>query len=94
MVDVALRYIVHRLFGGPDKSGGHSFARDAFFVPAGWDTPAKIALLSEGAVGADGRRTGGGYPEGTAFADVIQPPNSTRVRIPRRTARLCVRDSR
>ena len=80
VVDAAFRYILHRLFGGPDRSGGHSFARDSFFVPSGWDTPAKVALLVEGPVGADGRRLGGGYPEGTAYSDVILPPTTDRVR--------------
>jgi len=80
VVDAALRYIIHRVFGGPDRSGGHSFSRDAFFVPAGWDTPAKVALLSEGAVAADGRRLGTGYPEGTPFNDVILPPAVDQVR--------------
>lgn len=80
VVDAALRYIIHRVFGGPDRSGGHSFSRDAFFVPSGWDTPAKVALLSEGAVAADGRRLGTGYPEGTPFNDVILPPAVDQVR--------------
>jgi hypothetical protein len=79
---VVFRYITHRLFGGPDRSGGHSFARDAYFVPAGWDSPAKVALLTEGPVGADGRRLGGGgYPEDTAYGDVVPPPDTDKVRV-------------
>jgi len=81
-VDTTLKYLVHRLFGTSiDRAGSHRIAsRDALFIPAGWDTLAKIDLVT---VDSGSKKAGGSsakaIPVDMPFAEVISPPESTQV---------------
>uniref|UniRef100_A0A1I8IUS4 Dynein light intermediate chain n=1 Tax=Macrostomum lignano TaxID=282301 RepID=A0A1I8IUS4_9PLAT len=42
------KYLLHRVYGLPCQQPAYVLERDCVFVPAGWDSPAKAALLLAG----------------------------------------------
>lgn len=47
--DLLYKYLVHRIYDGPGNFNTPALVveRDALFIPAGWDSPSKIAILYE-----------------------------------------------
>ena len=45
--DLLYKYLVHKLYNFPFTTPALVVERDAVFIPAGWDSPGKIAILLE-----------------------------------------------
>ncbi|RWS26890.1 cytoplasmic dynein 1 light intermediate chain 2-like protein [Leptotrombidium deliense] len=67
--DLLYKYLVHRIYGLPFKTPALVVEKDAVFIPAGWDSEKKIAILYENIQSCN--------PDDN-YNDIILKPNTKR----------------